>query len=289
MVWQAWVRNAFSRTVQDQLREALAQAASADPPALAPPPETCHVGVLFALGSEAGFFEDRLTGAVAIRGKNFRATEGAFGARRVVAVRTGIGQSAAADATRQLIQGHRPRWIISAGFCGGAHERLHRNDILLADSVFHPQGATLSLTTPRITGELPPGVHRGRLLTVDAIISEPHEKRALGEQFGALALDMETLAIAQVCQELQLPFWSIRVVSDAVDERLPDEVKRFAKPLTKARLAGTVAGVLFNRPSAAKDLWAVHEASLTASRRLADFLEPLIAQLPLASPSEPTP
>jgi adenosylhomocysteine nucleosidase len=278
MVWQAWMRNAISRKLQEQLRDALNQTATEEPSL--PSPGPCHVGVLFALGSEAGFFEDRLTGAVAIRGETFRATEGALGGHRVVVVRTGIGRRAAAEATQHLIAGHHPQWIISAGFCGGAHDRVRRHDIVIADSVRHAQGTNLTLATPQIAGPLLEGVHVGRILTVDQIISSPSEKRDLGERHGAIALEMETLAIAQVCQEHQTPLWSIRVVSDAVDDPLPKEIKRLAQPLSTARLAGTVAGVLFNRPSAAKDLWAMHETSLVAARRLADFLEPLIAQLP---------
>ena len=40
------------------------------------------------------------------------------------------------------------------------------------------------------------------------------EKHALAEQTGALAVDMETYAVAQVCRELHRKFLSFRVISD---------------------------------------------------------------------------
>ena len=80
-----------------------------------------HVGIVYALGMEAGALEDRLKGVISIRGGKFTVRQGGLKGRGVVVIHAGVGQENAAAATETLIAGHRPQWIISAGLAGGLH------------------------------------------------------------------------------------------------------------------------------------------------------------------------
>ena len=71
-----------------------------------------------------------------------------------------------------------------------------------------------------------PGLHVGPLLTVAKPILSADQKRQLGEQYQALAVDMETLAVAEICRQEKQRFLAVRVVSDAVDEELPADIER---------------------------------------------------------------
>jgi adenosylhomocysteine nucleosidase len=194
----------------------------------------------------------------------------------------GHGQAAARRGAEVLIEGHRPRWVISAGFAGGLQPPTERGDIVMADSVVGDHGERLAIDLRMPTADDSPSrhVHVGRLLTVDRIIKTAEEKRLLGQQHAALAVDMETLAVAQVCRKQKQRFLAIRAITDAVDDQLPADVERLLNRPTMARKIGSAAGSLLRRPSAAKDLWRLRESAIVAADRLAKFLEGVIKQLP---------
>ena len=83
-----------------------------------------------------------------------------------------------------------------------------------------------------------PGVHCGPLLTADRVVRLPGEKRSLFSRYGALAVDMETYAVAEVCQRRQVAFSSIRVINDTADETLPGDVEHLLRQKTGAARLG---------------------------------------------------
>lgn len=250
------------------------------------PRDVCHVGVVFALGIEAGGLVDLLQGVVRTEGAGFSAREGGLRGRRVVVVESGVGRQAAEQATEALIQGHQPRWIISAGFAGGLHESLAQGDILLADQLVDASGCQLAvdfhLDREAIAAQR--HLHVGRLLTADRIIADAAEKSILGREHGALAVDMETLAVAEACHREKTRFLSVRIISDAVGHTLPKDIDYLVKRKSTAGRIGAAAGAILRRPGSIKDMWQLKEDALVASERLAKFLAGIIEQLPKAPP-----
>ena len=242
----------------------------------------CHAGIVVALPLESGYFEDRLSGLISIKGHGFTMRTGGFAGRGIAVAISGAGQERARRATEALIAGHRPKWLISAGFAGGLQPHLARSDIVLANSVVGEQGQRLSieLGLPTSDERASRGVHVGRLLTVDRIIRKVDEKRSLGASHGAIAVDMESLAVAQVCQCEKQRFLAIRVITDTVNDELPRDVERLLNRPTMVRKLGAATGSIVRRPSAAKDLWKLRESAITAADRLAKFLVGVIEQLP---------
>ncbi len=194
---------------------------------------------------------------------------------------TGHGQAAARRGAEALIAGHRPRWVISAGFAGGLVSQVARGDIVMANAVLGENGQRLAIDL-HLPSDHPPakGLHAGALITVDRIVRTAAEKQSLGEKHGALAVDMESLAVAQVCQQEKQRFLAIRAITDALDDELPRDVERLINKNTFAKRLGSAAGSLVRRPSAAKDLWKLRESAITAAVRLAKFLESVVIQLP---------
>ncbi len=245
------------------------------------PPETCDVAILFALGIEAGGFIDRMEERIALRGRGFTIRLGALQSQRVAVVTSGAGADNAAQATEAVLDVHRPQWIVSAGFAGGLKAGLRRNDIVMASRVADREGHQLQIDLSVDPAELErhPGVHVGRILSVDRPIRSPEEKASLGEQYEALAVDMESLAVAETCRRRQVRCLGVRVVYDPVDERLPRDVETLlAQPTTATRLGAATAAV-FRRPSSLKDLYQLRENALIASERLAVFLTGVVGQL----------
>jgi adenosylhomocysteine nucleosidase len=282
-------------TAKDRLREAATEPAgtaareshAAEPKAAAEqgPPEAknavCHVGLVFAMGIEAGGLVDRLAGTVRIDGAGFVAREGGLDGRRLVIVESGAGCQAAARATQSLILGHRPQWIISAGFAGGLDDRIAQGDILLADEIVDPERRALAIDFKMHPDAFaaPPKVHVGRLVTVDRVIESAAKKRALGAEYGALAVDMESMGVAEVCRNEKIRFLSVRVITDAVDRTLPRDIDYLVKKKSTAGRLGAAAGAILRRPGSIKDMWQLKEDALLASERLAKFLAGMIGQL----------
>lgn len=283
---QNWLRQQAQARVYQSLRQAAGQQAAtggADvEPAGAPlsPPPPCDVGVVFALGIELGGLEDLLSGVIVTRGPGFVLRQGALDGRSVVLIESGVGCQAAARAAELLHVGHRPQWIISAGFAGGLQPHLARYDVVLADSVAEPGGGRLAIDVKlRGAAAAAPGVHVGRVLSVDRIVATAADKRALGQQHEALAVDMESWGVAEVCRREQVRFLAVRVITDAADEELPSDLGPLVQQTTVAGKLGAVTGALWRRPSSVKDMLRLKETALLASDRLAKFLAGTIVQL----------
>jgi adenosylhomocysteine nucleosidase len=296
MVFRSLVRNWLHGLARQKVREELVKAArqqvaeagkaseSGDPASRSRP---CDVGVVFALPIEAGGLEDLLDDVVRTRGHGFAVCEGVLKGRQVVVVQSGAGCKAARHATDALISGHRPQWVISAGLAGGLSPELKRHALLMADGLANAAGTRLSIDLKVDPAALArtPGVHVGRLLTVDRVVRLPGEKRSLGEKHQAVAVDMESFAAAEVCRHYQTRFLAVRIISDAVDEELPADVQRLLKQKTRVAKLGALVGATWRRPSSIKDVWKLKESALICSSRLGKFLASTIEQLVASRPA----
>jgi adenosylhomocysteine nucleosidase len=272
---QTWLQNAAKAKVRETVAQAArGELASAPPPVPAEGPKPCHLGFVFALGIESGCFEDLLQGVLTVRGGGFTIREGGLRGRRIALIIAGPGENNARRAAETLIDGHRPGRVISAGFAGALCPKLKRDDILIADRLLNGDGVELPVELPPgfSAAAEQPGVHRGPLLTTDRVIRLPSQRQALFDRSGALAVDMETLVVAQVCAFRQVAFSSIRVISDAADETLPRDVEHLLTQKTHAARVGAALGAVWRRPASAKDMYQLRENALVASGRLAKFM-----------------
>ena len=122
----------------------------------------------------------------------------------------------------------------------------------------------------------------GTLLTSDEIVSQPSEKKRLGEKFGASLVDMETFAVADTCRSANVPFLAVRVILDPLDETLPPDLKNLTDSAGcgTARVLGALFGTVTRRPSSLLDIYQLKENALTAADALADALAEILATTP---------
>ena len=278
---RTWLQNA----AQDKLREKVVQAAREQ---MAPQAaendwaqRPCDVGLVFALGIESGGLEDLLEGSTTVKGNQFLIRQGGLKRRHLALAISGVGAAAAARATKALLTGHRPRWLISAGFSGALQPGLARNEILIGQSVGDTAGRRIDVDLhggPVAWKEMP-GARLAKLITVDRILRQPEEKRALGQEHGALAVDMESYAVAEVCRRASAHFLAVRVISDTVDEVLPPDIERMTRQKSSAGRWGAALAAAVDRPGALKEMLKLRENALMASDGLAKFLANLVTQL----------
>jgi hopanoid-associated phosphorylase len=139
-----------------------------------------------------------------------------------------MGGAAAALGARALIDAGAGA-LASWGMAGGLDPMLAAGTIFLPSEVMALQGPTLPtarLWRERLCDALAsqgPVAH-GKLLTTAKAIGSVADKAALFRETGAAAVDMESVAIAEVAQTRGLPFIAVRVVVDSARDALPQAV-----------------------------------------------------------------
>lgn len=254
---------------------------------LLPAPGPADVGIVLALSIEAEPILELLREVRTYsdpEGSKRSVVEGMLGDRVVVLIVAGAGRALAGRGTKRLIDGHRPRWIVSLGFGGALDPALKRNDVFIAEEIVD---ASTPDDPPRAVGySLPDSSPKqkdrfasGRLLTASKIVRTATEKATLRERFAADVVDMETAAVANVCADRGQRFLSVRAISDEAGTDLPPEVMSVMGPTGGFRLGATI-GALMKRPGSVKDLWTLREHAIEASDRLAEVLPGIVDQLP---------
>jgi adenosylhomocysteine nucleosidase len=236
-----------------------------------------HIGIVHATAMEVDPFLGRCDRLRKYSGGKFVFRGGLFGDIRVALAQSGMGPGLAKKATQALIDGHSPVWIVSAGFSGALQPGMKIGDIVVASSIVDSEGAELAIDL-KMPADPAKGLYVGRLLTVDRIVRTVADKKALAERFAALAVDMESLAVAKVCRQAKIRFLAVRVISDDLSADLPTEITSVVGSSGTVRL-GAAVGAIFKRPGAVKDLWRLREQGIDAAERLAKFLEGVVSQL----------
>jgi len=271
----------------------------------APPTQAAStVGIVFAMAVEADAFAALARETMELSAAGLVFSEGTVAGRRVAWCVAGAGAEAAQRATRLLIDGHRPRLILSAGFAGGLDPALVRGTAVspqqsLTSTGGPPIACTAtgqgSLSTapdgPSPIGPVPigpssTGIQSSDLaiVSVDHVVATAAAKRALAAASGASLVDMETYAVATVAQAAGLKCVSIRVISDDSSQELPREIAALIQPQSGMRRLGAALGAIGRRPRAAVDMWRLWEHAVVDGRTLARAIETFLEGL-AATPS----
>lgn len=239
------------------------------------------VGIVAALPLEIAPFLERCQRVRKYTGGEFTFRGGRLGEIRVAVVEGGVGFARARRATAALIEAHSPPWVIAAGFCGGLRPDVHVGDIVLADALLDTHGQELRIDI-KLSESPRDGLHLGRIVTADEIVRTIQQKQQLADRFAAVAVDLESLAVAQVCRETGTRFLAVRAVSDDLSADLPPEVLTLVGATGSLRF-GAAVGALWKRPASIKVMWQLREDAHKAARRLAVFLDGVICQLHAAT------
>lgn len=247
-------------------------------PSLAPAPAAADVGIVAAMPMEIGHLLDGLRGVRKYHAARLSVFEGEHQGKTVVVTAGGVGRDRARRATELLIAGHRPSWALSVGFAGALSAHLERNDLVFANEVIDLEGGRFAVAPPPETIVAGTRCRPGRLLTVDRVVVEQAEKQRLHEEHQADLIDMETAAVAAVCEERRTRFLAARVISDDAHNDLPLEIATLLTRSGSYRVGAALRAVL-GRPSSIKDFWRLHEQALDSADRLAGFVLRCIAEL----------
>lgn len=189
------------------------------------------IGLIIAMDKEFVRLRSLLSGAAEreIGGRRF--VEGSLGAKRLVLHQCGIGKANAALGAGAMLSAFAPDAVVSTGVAGGASTLLRPLDVVAAaECAYHDVYMGTDADYGQVIGcparfaagaqllaaaKAVEGVRCGLTVTGDWFVDSREKMAAIMERFpDALAVDMESAAIAQACWQRGVPFLSFRVISD---------------------------------------------------------------------------
>ncbi|MFO7598972.1 MAG: hypothetical protein R6X27_04085 [Candidatus Desulfacyla sp.] len=189
------------------------------------------IGLVVALGAEARALigHGRWQQAEGCLFRRSRLTD----STHLIVARSGMGSKNASTASRWLI-GEGVSGLAVSGVSGGLSPDLAPGDLVLADSVIQDDGNPIKETRKVSSAcvdmaygalmdrRLP--AYRGPIITVQRPVLSAGEKQALFAKTRALAVDMESAAVAAAAGNAGLPFLAFRAVSDPASCSIPHDL-----------------------------------------------------------------
>jgi len=200
------------------------------------------VGIVVALAAEA-----RLLGSAVRRGDALTLADGT---RLAV---TGVGCEAAAEGARRLIAAGC-RSLASWGLAGGLDPALVAGDLVLPEEVVLEGGASLVTAQAwreQVACSLEAARHpaaSGKLLTSAHALETVAGKSSAFGCTQAVAVDMESFAVAQVAAAGGVPFIAVRAIVDTAADEVPSALAS-AADAAGAVSVGRVIARLAVRPA----------------------------------------
>jgi adenosylhomocysteine nucleosidase len=205
-----------------------------------------------------------------------------------VACSGGSAERARSEAERLVAEGAAA--LVSFGLAGGLAPGLRAGDLLLPEIVRSAGGASWPVdpvwrerVLARLTrGGLEPKA--GALVGSDRVVATASDKGALLEAIGALAVDMESHAVAAIASEAKVPFLVMRAIADPADQVVPQVALEALRPDGGIRIRATFGGLL-RQPGeliALSRLARQSATALAALRRGARLAGPRLGCTPLA-------
>jgi len=189
--------------------------------------------LFYAFAREIAPFKRRLRNRAPLGLDGLHGFRAEIGGREFCVVGHGIGRHRATETARrafELMPG--AELVIGTGVAGALSSGLKPGDLVVADRtlMIHANGRVDEQLTP--VGEVQlravgrslaiAGIaySTGAILTSHRVLATGAEKRRAKESTGAIAVDMETAAIAAEAAARGLPFVAIRAVLDEVDDEI---------------------------------------------------------------------
>lgn len=237
------------------------------------------VAIICAIPQESRPILRRLGFLSRVRSDELTLWSGTTADMQVTLAESGIGITRAAAAAKTIIQYAAPDIIISAGFCGAVNPGLHRGDIVFAEKIFtltaglQPSKATIDSDFLKLSDAAGrPDFLRGTFITTAAMVAKTWFAPLVDDRISNPVLEMESHAVAEVCQDNGIRFAGLRAVSDtAANDPQPVCSKLFdhEMKLSMVKLLLTVA----TSPLSVRRLFRLYVDTAAAGGSLAEAIK----------------
>ncbi len=198
--------------------------------------------IVTAVDIEFKIVADLLTGKSLSDNWEMKILRGFSGARRITVLQSGLGANGFGARLEKYLEDNRHDALVVVGLAGGLDPKLRAGDAILYELCYDareiefgrpeqldPKGSASIASEIALSNFLFEALSksdlrciRGSGITASKIITEAKEKLALGESYGAAAVDMESYEALSVCARLDLPAAVLRLISDEAKRGLPD-------------------------------------------------------------------
>ncbi len=220
-----------------------------------------YIGVVVAVTEEFRLFKSLLDDWSSENVSGMRCGVANWYSQPIAIMVSGQGEDNARKACQAMIRQFQPRFVLSTGFCGALQRGIKAGDIIISQRIYResdileaqangetaldgvrswqpPQNVfemakragteykNLQIQQKRFTSNMR-SCWEYSTITSRRVISRPADKKNLGKETGAAAVDMESAAVAEIMSVARIPWLAIRSVSDTVDFQLPMDFNRF--------------------------------------------------------------
>ena len=215
------------------------------------------IGIIGAMPSELADIRNTLKDAEIKRISGFDFYINEVSGKKVINACCGIAKVNAALCAQVLIDNFRPDAVINAGIAGGMDSSIKVCDIVVSNEVL-PHDLDLhflkdyppycgifkadeKLIETAVNTCTKQGVKSfvGRIVSGEAFITDTAVKNGIKEKFNPFAVDMESAAVGHCAYLNEVPFVSVRCISDNADDEGAMSFDEFEKIAAK-RVADVV-------------------------------------------------
>ena len=218
------------------------------------------VGIIVAMASEAVTLFGRSAWGFS-KGRKLRTVSIKNGGHHFVTC-AGIGVENARVAAERIVS-EGAAALASIGLAGGLAPDLHTGHVIIASEVLqlNTAGSTVSWQADTDGAALAHAslradrmaVDSGAILTANQAILTCRHKESLFKRTRALAVDMESAAVARVAHQACIPFFGLRTVCDTAHMTIPQELFSCLDQNGSIQIA-TVLRSLARRPALLGDM-----------------------------------
>ena len=180
----------------------------------------------------------------------------------IILAQSGVGKVNAALNTQYIIDTFKPDIIINTGVAGGITDGLDVGDIVIGTYLvqhdfdvtvlgyakgymctgvekdkptkYYCDKELVEKFQTSLEKNMPAKkIHHGVIASGDKFISGKEIKKEINEYFGAIAVEMEGCAIAQVATKNKIPFVVTRAISDLADGKTAEYQNEFEKKMSE--------------------------------------------------------
>ena len=199
-----------------------------------------NIGIISALEEEISLLREYFVFEATYKCGSVTVTETSMFSNRVFLAIGGVGKTSAAVATHVLISEMNCEVVLNTGLAGGCENNLRPGDAVLASASvyhdFHPAGfgaiyekqvfrssVMLNTTAIEVMASQGLGYISGVVATGDIFVSNKQLMQQIVTDTNCVCVDMELAAIAHICFLNNIPYLSLKIISDSADESAADD------------------------------------------------------------------
>lgn len=251
------------------------------------------IAIFFALSQEMASLKPQVNILKKIQHAHTIFYQSEFCGFPITLIQTGIGSKNVPETVQHLLKCFSIQLMISSGFAGSLNPDVCIGDLVIGKHILHssqeifeekiqidskltcdPQTVGLAV---KLSSSDNIKAHCGDIFSVDKIIHKSSAKKFIGVQTSAIAVDMESFAIAERANATGIPFVSIRAVSDGVDEDMEIHENMVTESGNVNKAAA--ARYLLNKPHRIPYLNRLRKHAKLATNTLSAFFPNFITQI----------